>query len=84
MVSLSTTYHSSITHVGQLQTDVKTAREASFNESVLNEMRVVNRTVLTTACAEMVQCDPQDRQGSRKRRAHSTRKRTEQNALLDG
>lgn len=84
MVSLSTTYHSSITHVGQLQTDVKTAREASFNESILNEMRVVNRTVLTTACAEMVQCDPQDRQGSRKRRAHSTRKRTEQNALLDG
>lgn len=61
MVSLSATYHSSTTHVGQLQTDVKTAREAWFDESVLNKRRVVNRTVLTTACAEMVQGDPQHR-----------------------
>lgn len=84
MVSLSATYHSSTTHVGQLQTDGRTAREASFSESVLNKTRVVNRTVLTTVCAEMVQCDPQRRHGTRKRRARSTRKRTEQNTLLDG
>lgn len=77
MVSLSATYHSSTTHVGQLQTDVKTAREASFDDSILNKMRVVSRTVLTTACAEMVQGDPQHRQGTGKRRAHSARKRTE-------
>lgn len=64
MVSLSAAYHSSITHVGQLQTDVKPAREASFNESVLNRMRVGNRTVLLTACAEMVQCGPQHRHGT--------------------
>lgn len=84
MVSVSATYHSSTTHVGQLQRDVETAREASFDESALNKMRVVNRTVLTTACAEMVQGDPQHRQGTGKRRAHSARKRTEQDTLLDG
>lgn len=61
MVSVSATYHSSTTHVGQLQRDVETAREASFDESALNKMRAVNRTVLTTACAEMVQGDPQHR-----------------------
>lgn len=72
------------THVGQMQTDVKTAREALFDDSILNKMRVVSRTVLTSACAEMVQGDPQHRQGTGKRRAHSARKRTEQNTLLDG
>lgn len=40
MVDAPTAYHSSTTHVGQLQTGVQTAREALFNGSLWKSVRI--------------------------------------------
>lgn len=76
-------HHSSIPHVEQLQTDVKTAREAFFNGGFQsNTGTKLTETTLSVAYAETVQWDPQYRHVTRKRRAQDVRKGTG-NILLD-